>query len=124
MKLHYKIYTLLSCVLLLGLLSVNAGAQSSEKTVISNTDKTITIYPIPANNKVYVRLSSALSGEVEKVQIVNLIGRKLTEQTIIDRSVSDIAFTDIGEYPQGVYMIVARDKFGKIVQSAKMVINR
>lgn len=124
MKLIYKLSFLLSLVTFVGLSSANVSAQSTEKTIISNQDKTITVFPLPANTSVNVRLSSSLRTEVEKVEIVNLIGRKLTEQTIIDKNTTDITFNNLSEMPQGIYMVVARDHSGKIVQSAKLVINR
>lgn len=124
MKLIYKLSSLLTLIAFMGLGSVDATAQSTEKTIITNQDRTITVFPIPANTNVNVRLSASLRSEVDKVEIVNLIGRKLAEQTIIDRSTIDITFTNLSEMPQGIYMVVARDKGGKIVQSAKMVINR
>lgn len=124
MKLIYKLSFLLTVIAFTGLTSVEVAAQGSEKTIITNQDKTITVFPIPANNVVNVRLSSSLRNDVDKVEIINLIGRKLTEQTIIDRNTTDITFNNLGDMPQGIYMVVARDKSGKIIQSAKMVINR
>ena len=124
MKLIYKLSFLLATISFMGLSSAPVAAQSNEKTIITNQDKTITVYPIPASSSVNVRLSSSLRNDVEKVEIINLIGRKLTEQTIIDKSTTDITFNNLSDMPQGIYMVVARDKGGKIVQSAKMVINR
>lgn len=125
MKLLYKISLLLTMGAFIGLASSNnASAQDVERPIISNQDRTITIFPIPANNVVNIRLSPALKNDVEKVEIINLIGRKLTEQTILDRNSLNITFNNLGEMAQGIYMVVARDKYGKIVQSAKMVINR
>ena len=124
MKLIYKLSFLLTLICFTGLASVEVAAQSNEKTVLTNQDRTITVFPIPANTSVNVRLSSSLRNEVEKVEIINLIGRKLTEQVIIDRNTTDITFNNLSNMPQGIYMVVARDRGGKIVQSAKMVINR
>jgi hypothetical protein len=124
MKLIYKLSFLLTLITFTGLTSGEASAQGNEKTIITNQDKTITVFPIPANNIVNIRLSSSLRNDVDKVEIINLIGRKLTEQTIIDKNTTDITFNNLGDMPQGIYMVVARDKSGKIIQSAKMVINR
>ena len=124
MKLVYKLSFLLTLIAFTGLTSTEVSAQSSEKTIITNQDKTITVYPIPANNVVNIRLSSSLRNEIDKVEIINLIGRKLTEQPIIDKGTTDITFNNLSDMPEGIYMVVARDKSGKIIQSAKMVINR
>jgi hypothetical protein len=124
MKFIYKLSILIALISFTGLASVEVSAQSNENKIISNQDRTITVYPIPANNVVSIRLSSSLRNDVEKVEIINLIGRKLTEQTIIDKSTTDITFNNLADMPEGIYMVVARDKSGKIIQSAKMVINR
>lgn len=124
MKLIYKLSFLLTLVSFVGLSTTKVAAQGNEKTLITNQDRNITVYPLPASTSVSIRLSASLKNEVDKVEIVNLIGRKLTEQTIIDKSTTDITFNNLGEMPQGIYMVVARDKGGKIIQSAKMVINR
>lgn len=124
MKIIYKLSLFLSMIMLAALSSVSVSAQQGEKTIISNLDRTLTVYPIPANNRVSVRLSAALRQEVDKVEIVNLIGRKITEQVIIDNNTTEITFNDLGDFPEGIYMVMARDKSGKIIQSSKMVINR
>lgn len=125
MKIIYKLSLFLSMMLLAELNSVSVSAQQGgEKTLITNQDRTLAVYPIPANNRVNVRLSSALRQEVDKVEIVNLIGRKLTEQVIIDNNTTEITFNDLGDFAEGVYMVIARDKSGKIIQSSKLVINR
>ncbi len=123
MRILYKLFIL---IFLTGLGSPmdQLWAQSVEKNIITNQDKTITLYPIPANTTINIRLSPALRNEVDKLEIVNLIGRKLTEQMIFDRTSTEISFNNLAEIPQGIYMVVARDKYGKIIQSAKLIINR
>ena len=125
MKNIYKLSLFLSLIFLAELSSVRVSAQQGvEKPLISNQDKSLTLYPIPANSRLSVRISSSLRAEIDKIEIINLIGRKMTEQTIIDSNTTEITFNDLGEFAQGIYMVVARDKSGKIIQSAKMVINR
>jgi len=125
MKIIYKLSLLLSMILLAGLSSVSVSAQQGpEKTILTTQDRTLTVYPIPANSRVNIRLSAALRQVVDKVEIVNLIGRKLTEQVIIDKNTTEITFNDLGDFPEGIYMVIARDNAGKIIQSSKMVINR
>jgi len=125
MKLIYKLSFLIALISFTGLASSEVAAQTTDRDrIITSQDKTITVFPIPANNVVNVRLTSSLRNDIDKVEIVNLIGRKLTEQTIIDRNTTDITFNNLGDMPQGIYMVVARDRAGKIIQSAKMVINR
>jgi len=123
MKFIYKLFLLFFAGLCLG--THGFGQQNGpEKIDLTNQQKTITIYPMPVSNTAHIRLSTSLRAEVNKIEIINLIGRKLTEQVLLDQSTTDVSFTNLNEYPDGIYMVVARDKFGKIVQSAKMIINR
>ena len=78
---------------------------------------------MPANTVAYIRIAPALRSIVDKVEIVNIIGRKVTEQSIIDKSTTEVVFTDLGDMPKGMYMVIARDKSGRIVQSAKLILN-
>lgn len=125
MKIIYKLSLFLTLLILAGLSSVSVSAQQgSERTLLTNQDRTLTVYPIPANNRVSVRLSANLRADVDKVEIVTLIGRKITEQTIIDSNTTEITFNDLGDVAPGIYMVIARDKSGRLIQSSKMVINR
>jgi hypothetical protein len=125
MKIIYKLSLFLSFAFLGALGSLRVSAQQGvEKTLITNQDKSITVYPIPANNKVTIRLSASLRADVDNVGIYTLIGSKVSEQTIIDNNTTEITFNDLSNFAPGIYMVFARDKSGKIIQSAKMVINR
>ena len=125
MKLIYKLSFLLLIFLLGELSPVKVLAQQgNEKQLITNLDRTLTVYPIPANDRVTIRISSGLINNVDKIEIVSLIGRKIAEQTIIDNNATEITFNGLDDFPPGVYMVLARDKSGRIVQSSKMVINR
>lgn len=124
MKLLYKIAFLL---MFAGIALGNPGAafaQNGERNILSNQDRTLVVYPTPANTTATIRLSPALRNEVSKIEIVNLIGRKIDEQSVFDKNTSEFTFNNLGSAASGIYMVVARDKFGKIVQSAKMIISR
>ncbi len=103
---------------------VRAQTQNGENISIMTNQNTMTVFPTPADSRAYVKLSPSLRNRVEKVEIINLIGRKLKEQIIISKSTTEISFNDISELPQGIYMVVARDEFGQILQSSKLVISR
>ena len=124
MKLIYKLSFLL---ILAGIALGNPGAafaQNGEKNVISNQERTLVVYPTPATTVATVRLSAALRSEVSKIEIVNLIGRKIDEQSVFDKNTTEFTFNNLGSAASGIYMVVARDRSGKIIQSAKMVISR
>jgi hypothetical protein len=125
MKPFYKIFFLLAFVFLLGMGFQQVSAQQENNTkLITNQDKAITVYPVPARTVAHIRLSQTLKDEVDKIEIINLIGRKVTEQKIIDKNATEITFTNLNTMPAGIYMVVTRDKYGKIVQSAKMIIDK
>lgn len=106
-----------------GQLSAQQNKNNEEKMVITNQEKVLTLFPMPVTNTVHVHLSLELRAEVDKLEIYNVIGRKLQEQRIISSQTSDVSFTGFRSYPTGIYMVVARDKYGKIVKSAKMIVN-
>lgn len=123
MKSLYKYIAIVGFFIASSLVFLNTNAQENDRKIITNQDKSITIYPVPARNVAHIRLSAALKPEVDKIEIINLIGKKITEQTIIDKNASEIIFSNLGELPQGIYMIITRDKYGKILLSAKMMID-
>lgn len=109
--------------------SSNAVAQQSNsntnenRELFSQQDLSLSVYPVPAKTSVYVRLSPGLKSQVDRMEMVNVIGRKVMEQTIADKNTTEIVFNNLNSLPKGLYMVIARDKYGKILQSAKMVIN-
>lgn len=125
MKSLYNIsFVLLMVAGLCGFSSDSVAQQNNEQKVIfGNQEKTISVYPVPTNSVAYIRLSAALKNDVEKVELVNLIGRKIADQPVVDKN-AEIVFTNLNEQPQGIYMVIARDKYGKILQSTKLVLNK
>ncbi|MFT4063010.1 MAG: T9SS type A sorting domain-containing protein [Edaphocola sp.] len=125
MKIVYRFYVLLALLLPAVMAMPNADAQqNNERILLSNQDRQMTVFPVPANTSVNVRISAGLRTEVERVEIVSLIGRKITEQSIIDKNTTEVTFNNLADVPQGIYMVVARDKSGRVLQSSKMVVNR
>lgn len=132
MKSLYKLYFLglvvFSLFVLLGMSNATVYAQQNNNTEktrsITNQEKTLTIYPVPVTTTVHIRISQALRPDIEKLEIYSLVGRKLTEQSIIDPNTTDVSFTNLNQYPSGIYIIMARDKYGKIVKSAKMLLSK
>ena len=123
MKSLYKFITIVGIFFSAFLVCENTHAQENDRRIITNQEKTISVYPVPARTTAHIRLSPALKQDVDKIEIINLIGKKITEQTIIDKNASEIIFSNLGELPQGIYMIITRDKYGKILLSAKMMID-
>lgn len=123
---YFFTYSSIIFTFLLGcfMLPSNALTAQENKTFITNESLKITTYPNPTDSKLYIKLSSSLKGQVDKVEIVNVIGKKLKEQQIIDKNTTDIMFNNLGDLPPGIHMVILRDEYGKILQSSKFMINR
>lgn len=119
-------YLLLSFSLVLScmFLSNTKTVAQENKTFITNESIKITTYPNPTDSKLYIKLSQALKGQVDRVEIVNVIGKKLKEQQLIDKNTTEIMFNNLSDLPVGIHMIIVRDEYGKILQSSKFMINR
>lgn len=108
------------------LISYSAALQAQQEPtkVVNNDYGRLTLYPIPADNKITIKLNNQLKENVGQIQIVNVIGRVLKEQQIINKNTSEVTFNDLGDLPQGIYMVIARDNYGKILQSTRLIISR
>lgn len=117
------LYILLSCSS--SLVYFNAiGQQQDNKTTYSNESLNLVTYPNPVSNRLTVKFSNNLKQQVHKLEIVNIIGKRLREQQILDKNTSEINFNDLEDLPQGIYLIIAKDEYGKIIQSNKFLINK
>lgn len=127
-KIFYKSFFLLLLSLSLGVLNKNSlFAQevnsSDNKEIFGQQDKTLTVYPMPATSTAYIRIAAGLRNEIDRLEIVNIVGRKVSEQKIVDKATTEVVFNNLNTVPKGLYMVVARDKFGKVLQSAKLLLN-
>jgi hypothetical protein len=61
--------------------------------------------------------------EIDKIVIMNLIGRKMKEQLYVTGQ-EIITFTDLTEFPNGIYIVLIKDKNEKILESAKLVLSK
>lgn len=117
------LYILLTCSS--SLVYFNAiGQQQDNKTTYSNESLNLVTYPNPVSNRLTVKFSNNLKQQVHKLEIVNIIGKRLREQQILDKNTSEINFNDLEDLPQGIYLIIAKDEYGKIIQSNKFLINK
>lgn len=124
MKILYKILFLLS--LSLAGASYSADAQSNEQQRIysNGADKRFTAYPTPASNVVYFKLSANLRAEAKTVELVSVIGRTVAVQKINANDNDDIAFSNLNQLPEGVYVGVTKNADGKVLQTTKLIIQR
>ncbi len=127
MKKHLQ-YSLFfaSLVLSLCMMSYNASAQearNNDRSVFVSQDNSLTVYPMPATTTAYIRIAAGLRNDVDQIEIVNVVGRKVTAQKIVDKGTTEVVFNNLGNLPKGIYVVVARDQYGKILQSAKLLLN-
>lgn len=109
---------------LLGSPFLSQAQQQDNKGIISNESINLYTYPNPVGNKLNVKISNNLKQQVYKVEIVNVVGKKLREQQLLDRNTTEVSFNDLDDVPQGVYLVIARDEYGKILQSNKFLISK
>lgn len=89
----------------------------------SDDKKLFSLYPVPLKTAVLrVKLNNSYS-EPLTIELRNLIGRKLQEKTFPVGS-DEISFQDMDSYPNGIYVVLAKDAFGKIIESTKFVIEK
>ena len=81
----------------------------------------IEVYPVPLKaNVLKVRMKAATAGKATAIELRNFIGKKLQALTCDGKK--DLEFTDMRQYPEGVYVVLVKGKNGKIIESAKFLI--
>lgn len=106
-----KLYSLL-LILLISFSSIAGGEDT----------KLFSLFPVPLRSSVLkVKLNVAIS-EPLTIELRNLIGKKLQEKTF-PKGVDEISFQDMN-YPNGLYVVLAKDAYGKIIESSKFLIDK
>jgi hypothetical protein len=113
MKKNYTFILLL--LLILG--SFSAQAQESKSTASAKTQESIieglTIYPNPTNSgKIYISTKLSLD---KKVEIFNVLGKKVLETVITSKEVN------VNNLTAGVYIIKIKE--GEATATRKLIIN-
>jgi hypothetical protein len=88
-----------------------------------NEDPLMSLSPVPLNKSI-LKVNILKPGIiVSRIELRNLIGRELQNKKIPvgDKS---IEFTEMESYPNGMYVIIAKDERGKIIETSKFLINR
>lgn len=104
-------------LLVLLLLSVTLSLRAGDD------GKLISLFPVPLKGSVLTVRLNAPNSTVSGVELRNLIGKKLQEKDF-PKGNAEIVFTDMDTYPNGVYVVLAKDSYGKIAEIAKFIINR
>ncbi len=86
-------------------------------------NKMFSLFPVPLKgSRLSVKLNTA-SSSISAVELRNLIGKKLQEKGF-PKGVDEVVFEDMDTYPSGVYVVLAKDSYGKIVEISKFIINK
>ncbi len=85
--------------------------------------KMFSLFPVPLKgSRLSVKLNAS-STSISAVELRNLIGKKLQEKGF-PKGVDEVIFEDMDTYPSGVYVVLAKDSYGKIVEISKFIINK
>jgi hypothetical protein len=83
----------------------------------------IELYPVPLkDNKLKIRLKPSTAGKAKTLELRNFIGKKLQELSCDGKK--ELEFSDMRQYPEGVYVVLVKGKNGKIEESAKFMISK
>lgn len=89
-------------------------------------NKMFSLYPVPLKtSKLSVKRNTdnAENGKIATVELRNLIGKKLQSHEF-DKNTQEVVFEDMDSYPNGIYVVLAIDGYGKIIETAKFIINK
>ena len=89
----------------------------------SDDKRPFKIYPVPCDrNELTAEVMQVASG-IASFELRNLIGRRLQLKTILNGD-DIVVFLDMLDYPEGIYVIIAKNADGKFVASTKFIIER
>lgn len=95
-------------------------------TIAGDDAKMFSLYPVPLkSSKLSVKRNTdnAENSKIAKVELRNLIGKKLQSHDF-DKNTVEVIFEDMDSYPNGIYVVLALDGYGKIIETAKFLINK
>lgn len=119
------LYIIFSFLFFFGAFSNNAVvAQEKNNRFQNNQDRfEMVVYPMPAKTELNIRLTPKLLKSTKEISIVNLIGREVSHQRISDdHQYNDVKFFNLQQFPNGIYMVIAKDEFGNILHTSKLCI--
>lgn len=96
------------------------------RVVAGDDNKMFSLYPVPLKtSKLSVKRNTqnTENSKIAKVELRSLIGKKLQSHDF-DKNTEEVIFEDMESYPNGIYVVIALDSYGKIIETAKFIINR
>jgi hypothetical protein len=85
-------------------------------------NRLFTMFPVPLTTSTLTVSPSSTFTNIASIELRNLVGKKLQEKTMIGGK--NIIFQDMDIYPNGLYVIIAKDVNGKILETSKFIINK
>ena len=83
----------------------------------------VELFPVPLKvNELKVRMTAATAGKASSIELRNFIGKKL--QSVQCGGKKNLEFTEMRQYPEGVYIVLVKGKNGKIIESRKFMISK
>ncbi|HNB81191.1 MAG TPA: T9SS type A sorting domain-containing protein [Chitinophagaceae bacterium] len=83
----------------------------------------MSLYPVPLKNSTLnVRINIPGSG-LAHLELRNLIGKKLQEQEV-PAGTEEVVFGSMDTYPNGVYVVVAKNASDKVLEISKFIMNK
>lgn len=116
-----NIYLIIFLLLFTGL-NTNSFAQERNKEFkTTNKRYELVAYPIPAKTEVNIKMNADLIQDADEIIIINIIGREVCKQKLNnDHKYSDVKFPQMQQFQNGIYIIIAKNKFGEIIHSSKI----
>lgn len=85
--------------------------------------KLLSLYPVPLKSSTLsVKINLTGSG-ITKLELRNLIGKKIEEKEVFP-STEEVYFYGVDTNPDGVYIIIARNANGKVLEISKFILNK
>jgi hypothetical protein len=88
----------------------------------SNAGNTLSVLYSSGSNSFSVVVSGA-DLIADKIVVMSLIGRKMKEQQYV-KGQDIYKFYDMSDFPNGIYLVLVKDKNDKIIDTAKLIINK
>jgi len=88
----------------------------------SEDNRLFTLYPVPLSSSTLTVSATSIYTNITSVELRNLVGKKLQEKTMVGGK--NVVFQDMDIYPNGLYVIIAKDVNGKILETSKFIINK
>lgn len=88
--------------------------------------KLFTLFPIPLkSNTLFVERNKDSKDcmKITQVELRNLIGKRL-QSIPFSADLMKVSFDNMDEYPNGIYVVLAFDSYGKIIETSKFIINK